>query len=139
MLESEEFCQPIEMPWTMIRRIAIWVNRSRQKSALSLRSISVAKTKKTEEYQSIESGNDDSNKIKRPLAYSLISIWGYFESILFIIVLLAKEYQQSSNKSVNKSFMDGYCYKKDNSDAIICKILTSALLFIGGKTVSPTK
>lgn len=127
------------MPWTLIKRMMIWENGLQKKSTLKLRFREGAKQNKTEEYQSIESESDDFYRIKRPLAYSLISIWGCFETILFVIVLLANEYQQRPTKSVNKAFMDGYCYKKDNSDAIICKILTSALLFIGGKTVSLPK
>lgn len=74
--------------------------------------------------------------MKRPIAYALISIWGLSETVLLIILFMTSIHEPKP------TFMKGLCtiaeepVTKKYKYMIIYKIVTSTLLFIGGRSVS---
>lgn len=91
----------------------------------------------------ISENNDVSNDFRKPSFFCFLSKWACFELTVFLIILLIKSYyfNDLNCPHYNKSYMNGYCIDHDDSknvnvDAIVKKILTSALLFIGARSVS---
>lgn len=76
--------------------------------------------------------------MKRPIAYSLILIWGIIETVLLITLMFMANKQEPPKLT----FMNGRCSTDEesqriaSSEMIIYKIVTSTLLVIGGKSVS---
>lgn len=78
-------------------------------------------------------GEEHPQTLKRPIAYTLISFWGYLEVFMLAVVFLVK------TKDFPNNFLHGFCTysfcDRAISIAIVYKIASSIFLIIGCETV----
>ncbi|XP_031634443.1 uncharacterized protein LOC116347844 [Contarinia nasturtii] len=75
-------------------------------------------------------GDDyDTDTSKRPITYTLIQIWGFFETLILVVLLITK------TKDIGDNFLDGFCSHSFCDrivfKAIVLKIVSSILLTLG--------
>lgn len=80
---------------------------------------------------------ENSPTLERPIAYTLISFWGFLEVFVLAVVFLTK------TKDFPNNFLYGFCDNENSSfcdrgisKSIIYKIFSSLFLIIGCETVN---